>query len=288
MTWIASFSAEGGPILVVDADAYPAWTGAALVRGLATKLHYWGQLVRELPAPYAQTGASSAGLEACETNQAAMAKLRELLRAVKETFPNATLMQSTTDGSLMVRLPDDRRMWADLSPKSAYDAAWQSNQAKQLFTHPVSPSLRGLFWDTEGAGAIDVGVNDAKDEVVLVRAWSAPDREPPDMRAVHELVASPSERERRGGEATNVLLPSGAAVFVWSPVAAAELVDVDGPGALRDLAAKSPPPRLRTVEMSAVGTTLALRRGLYEATTWTHEGDAWAFRACRLRFRSAL
>ncbi|MBX3189296.1 MAG: hypothetical protein KF819_19890 [Labilithrix sp.] len=280
MKWVATIACEGGPLLVADVDGFAHWTGAASIPGTQKTLHYWGQFTRELPPPFAQDGGHR--FEACASHEEAQAKLRALVSAVRATFSGANVAERD-DGSIEIALPDRRRMWAELSPKSAYDAAWQAHQSEEAFTHPISPTQHGLFWDTEGPGVVEIAISPARDAVLMLRTWpSGDENEAEEERAVRALVEPRSDREER---AADILLSSGASVFVWSPTAAAQLADVSD---LRALADADPPASLRTTIFDGLGTVLRLVPGRYEATVAAHEGETWSCRWCRLTLKGGM
>jgi hypothetical protein len=285
MKWVATIGCEGGPVLVADVDGFVHWTGAASVPGTQKILHYWGQFTRELPAPFSQDGGHR--FEECSSHQDAKGKLRELVSAVTTKFPGALVVEDPHDGSCEMTIPDRRRMWAELSPKSVYDAAWQAHQSEDAFTHPISPSQQGLFWDIEGPGNVDVAVSPSKDEIVMVRTWLSgeDDTIEEEERAVRALVEKRDEREQR---AADILLPSGVGVIVWSPTAAAQLVGVSGAAGLRAIAADEPPASLRSAIIDGLGTVLRVKPGRYEATVATHEDEAWSCRWCRLTLKGGM
>ena len=304
-TWVGTIGCEGGPVMIADLPSYGQWTGAfqfAELRKLnaekaqrfanrMTTLHYWGQFSDRLPAPFTVEGGHQ--FLRCATEAEARAKRDELRAAILTKFPAAEITED--DEQLHALLPDtDEEMWAELAPKSEYDACWQSNQEQECWTHAFGKDARALFWDIEGAGCADVGISEDGSEIVLVRSWLSgeDDTEAAEEAAVREHVANPREGEKPGGE---VEIKSGKAVFVWSPIAPFQLEGVDSPDALLSLGEKGPS-RLDTELIHGVGTVARVKPGRYRVTlSSTDEEDEgnedgddeaeerpWSCRWCRL------
>lgn len=267
-------------MLVADVDGFVHWTGAAPLPGTQKTLHYWGQFTRELPPPFAQDGGHR--FEEHASHEDAKGKARELVSAVTAAFPGAIVVDNPVDGSWEITIPDRRRMWIELAPKSAYDAAWQAHQGDEAFSHPISPTQRALFWDTEGPGVVDLAVATSRDEVIMLRTWV---NEPEQEQTIRAFVEG-----RRAEEtlAADILLATGVGVFVWSPTAAVQLVGVDGAAGLRAIADADPPATLRSAIIDGLGTVLRLKPGRYEATVAMHEEEEWSCRWCRLSLKSAM
>ena len=301
-SWAGTIGCEGGPVKVVDLPWFGQWTGAFQFADLRkvdeekakrfadrmTTLHYWGQFTDRLPAPFAADGGHQFVHYASEGE--ARKKRDELRDAVKAKFPNAEVTED--EEQLHVLLPDtDEELWAELAPKSEYDAAWQAHPDEECWTHAFGKDARALFWDIEGAGCADVGVSADGGEIVLVRSWLSgeDDTEAEEEAAVRAHVSRPRKGEKPGGE---VELPTGKAVLVWSPIAPFQLEGVSGLDALLALGDEGPS-RLDTELIEGVGTVVRVKPGRYRVTlsSTDEEGEAageeaterpWSCRWCRL------
>lgn len=263
--------------MVVDLPDFAQWTGAtpfAELRKLdaarakrfadrTTTLHYWGQFTDQLPPPFQAEGGHQ--YLRFETEAEARKKLAELRKAVEAKFPNVEV--EVDDEQTQFTLPDDGGgMVAELSPKSEYDASWQANEEADCWTHSFGTDGKAtaLFWEMEGDGSADVAVADDGATLVLVRSWLSgeDETENAETEAVRALVTSGESVERPGGE---IVIASGKAAIVWSPIAAFQLDGVESPEALLALGDKGPA-SLDIEEMSGVGLVLKLKPGRYTVT----------------------
>lgn len=293
LSWVGSIGCEGGPVLVADVDGYAKWLGATPIAKLRAipnlpdsmkerlparrTLHYWGQFSDELPSPFTQAGGHRY-LE-CASEEEARAKLAELRDAVCASG-DVKVSEAPHGDELHFVRKDQRQLWAELAPKSAYDEAWQSPDADEAWVHRVGPDAKGLFWAMEGSGVADVGVTADRDEIVLVRAWLG-EAEDEQVAAARALVDAPREDEAES-DAT-IDLPSGMGVFVWSPLAPFDLAGVAGPAALRSAIADSDVLPLSTKSLDDVGLAMRVAAGRYGVRLGRHEDDGWSCHWCRLR-----
>ncbi|HEX7602486.1 MAG TPA: hypothetical protein VF316_12810, partial [Polyangiaceae bacterium] len=241
-------------------------------------LHYWGQFTDKLPAPFKAEGGHHYLTHA--TEEEARAKLAELCRAAKLKLPTVEITEDDEQTHFLLSSEDDEEeMWAELSPKSEYDASWQANAEEESWIHAFG-GVRGLFWDVGGPGVADVGVSADGTEIVLVRSWVDEDEDEEEVRA---LVDAPSEREVPGGE---VSIPSGKAVVIWSPIAPFQLTGLEGPDELAKLGDAETPPELDTELIGGVGTVLRVKPGRWIITTASTDEDesSWSCRWIRLRW----
>ncbi len=300
MRWVASVSCEGGPILIADLPDFAQWTGAATFTELReasqkmveqtknrmTTLHYWGQFTDRLPAPYAAAGGHQ--YLKCATEAEAKSKLAELVTSVKARMPKVEL--SEEDEQIRLVLPgkgdeDDQEMWAELAPKSEYDASWQAHQEEDCWIHAFGKSGKGMFYDIQGGGVAQVGVTADATEIVLVRSWVDEDDHEAEVK---KLVDVPSQSERAGGE---IMIPSGKALIIWSPVAPFQVEGIEGPQSLTTLGDKGDPPELDTEVMAGVGTVLRVKPGRWAATvactddSEDHDDESWSCRWLRLTWK---
>lgn len=266
--------------MLADLPDYAQWTGAAPYTELrkaseklaaATKdrmatVHYWGQFTDRLPAPFTADGGHQ--YITCATEDEALAKLGELSRAVKAKFPNVEISEDDEQTHFLLTEGDDEaEMWAELSPKSEYDASWQAHSEDESWVHEFGKKARALFWDIGGPGVADVGVSADGDEIVLMRSWV--DEEEDEAKA-RSLVDAPTETEESGGEIT---IPSGKAIVIWSPVAPFQLEGLSGPDDLAKLGDDGKAPELDTELIGGVGTVIKVKPGRWVVTLGSTDDD---------------
>ena len=173
---------------------------AAAVADRMRTLHYWGQFTDKLPAPYGADGGHQ--YVHCASEREARAKLAELISTVKQALPTVEITEGEEQTHFL--LPgdeEDAEMYAELSPKSEYDASWQANEEADAWFHSYGKTARALFWEIQGGGVADVGVNAEGTEVVLVRSWVDEER----REEVRKLSPSEKEKAVRG----ELAIPSG-------------------------------------------------------------------------------
>ncbi len=280
LKWVATVGCEGGPVMLADLPDFGQWTGAAPypeLRKLSPKfaestkdrmrtLHYWGQFTDKLPAPFAAEGGHQ--YVECATEEEAQAKLAELCRVVKEKLPKVEISEDEEQTHFL--LPgddDDEQMWAELAPKSEYDASWQAHEGDESWVHAYGKTAKALFWDVGGPGVADVGVSADGTEIVLVRSWVDEDE---DEESVKALVDAPSESEEPAGEFS---IPSGKALVVWSPIAPFQLTGMNGPDDLLKLGDAGDPPELDTEMIGGVGTVLRVKPGRWVVSIASTDDD---------------
>ncbi|CAN5479918.1 hypothetical protein BH09MYX1_BH09MYX1_48090 [soil metagenome] len=280
LKWVATVGAEGGPVMLADLPDFGQWTGAAPYAELrklnpkaaaSTKdrmrtLHYWGQFTDRLPPPF--TAASGHQYLQFATEAEAQAKLTDLTRAVKKKHPTVQITEDDQQTHFLLPGDDeDAQMWAELSPKSEYDASWQANQDEESWVHTFGKSARALFWDMGGPGATEIGVSADGTEIVLLRTWVDEESQEKEAKA---LVDTASESEAAAGE---FAIPSGKAIVISSPIAPFQLEGLKSPGDLLKLGDGPKPPELDTDDMGGVGTVIKVKAGRWVVTTGTTEDD---------------
>src|SRR5579862_6013941 len=246
--WVATVGCEGGPVMVVDLPGFARWTGATpyvelrkvdpqKAKRFADKrktLHYWGQFTDQLPAPFKQEGGHE--FIECATESEAATKLAELVTAVKKTFPGVEVSEDEEQTHFLRPDADeeDSEMWAELAPKSEYDASWQAHEEEEVWQHDLDKDVRALFWEIEGGGVADVGLSPGGDEILLVRSWLSgeDETEKEEEAAARAHAAAATEDQADGGE---VVIRSGRAVVIWSPVAPFQIEGLTGPESLAAL-----------------------------------------------------
>jgi hypothetical protein len=281
LAWVATVSGEGGPLMVVDLPDLAQWTGAAPYLTLrqanpkyaeSTKdrmrtLHYWGQFTAQLPAPFGAEGGHQ--YVSCDSEAAARARLEELVAAVKSALPTVEVTEGEEQTHFL--LPGDDRdleLWAELAPKSEYDASWQSNVDEDCWLHSFGKSGKSLFWEIEGGGVADLGISKGRDELVLVRSWV---NDEADEEAVHALVDAPDPREQRVAEFT---VATGKAVILWSPIAPFMLEGISSPEDLARLGETDTPDELQTEDMGGIGAVIRIKPGRYAVSVASTDDSA--------------
>jgi hypothetical protein len=158
-------------------------------------------------------------------------------------------------------------MWAELSPKSEYDASWQAHSDDESWVHEFGNEARALFWELGGPGVVEVGVSSDGGEIVLMRSWVDEEEDEAKARA---LVDASGEAEEAGGELT---IPSGKAIVIWSSVAPFHLEGLSGPDDLAKLGDDGKVPELATELIGGVGTVIKVKPGRWVVTLGSTEND---------------
>lgn len=307
--WGATVGCEGGPVMVVDLPGFAKWTGStpyaelrklnpAKAERFADKmktLHYWGQFTDQLPDPFCKGGGHQ--YVHCASEAEARTKLAELVAAVKKKFPNVEVTEGEEQTHFLVPNGsgngsgnEGMQMWAELAPKSEYDASWQPHTGEVTWEHAFGKSERALFWDIEGGGIASVGVSKSGDEILLLRTWLSgeDETEKEEEAEARALAACSAAKEQPGGE---VLISSGRAVVIWSPIAPFQIEGLRGPESLSALGETGAPPSLDTEMIEGVGTVIRVKPGRFAVSHWSTDEDEdeddqreWSGRWCRLKW----
>lgn len=286
MEWVATVGCEGGPVMAVDLPGFAQWTGAAPFTTLRelegdrerfanrrNVLRFWGNL-----------GGAGERFVPCADEAAATAELAKLRAKVEENCPGVVITEDEQQTHFFDPASKGQ-LWAELEPRSEYDASWQAHEEDEGWVHAYGKDARALFWDIRGGGVVDVGVAPSGDEVLLVRSWLSGERatEAAEEAAVRARACSSAGPEVHVGE---IVVESGRLAVVWSPVAPFDLTGVDGSEAIAALGESGPPPRLATSLISGLGTVVRVEPGRYEASVATTADDGvertWKARWCRL------
>jgi hypothetical protein len=213
--WVAQVACEyGGPAIVADVDEYAKWMGASPYAVADRRvLHYWGQFTDELPDEYAQDGGHA--YRRADSLDALRSDRDALLEAVRAKWSDAAITVDDEAGEAHVLLPDDRQMWIEFGPKSAYEEACDGEGPlwEHTFATPSGREGTALFWEKEGPGDFFVGVSEARDELVLLRTWVDEEELEDTAKA---FVDAPSKFEFPG-EDIELRTDGGRVVVGYSP-----------------------------------------------------------------------
>ncbi len=213
--WVAQVACEyGGPAIVADVQEYAKWMGATPYAVADRRvLHYWGQFTDELPGEYAQEGGHVH--RRADSFDALLRDRDELLAAVRAKWSDAAITVDDEAGEAHVLLSDDRQLWIQLGPKSAYEEACDGEGPlwEHTFTTPSGREGTALFWEKEGSGDFFVGVSEARDELVLLRTWVDEEELEDTAKA---FVDAPSKFEF-AGEDIELRTDDGRVVVAYSP-----------------------------------------------------------------------
>lgn len=186
-------------------------------------LHYWGQFTDELPDEYAQDGGHAyrraADFDALRRDREA------LIAAVYSKWSDAAVTIDDEAGDAHVLLPDDRQMWIEFGPKSAYEEACEGEPPLWDHTY-VTPSGRegtALFWEKEGSGDFFVGLSEARDELLLLRTWVNEEEFEDTAKA---FVDAPNEHEIVGDD-IELRNDSGRIVVAYSPYTWLQMISAE-------------------------------------------------------------
>jgi hypothetical protein len=289
--WVATVGCEGGPVMVVDLPGFAQWTGAAPFAELVKVnekskerfgnrrhvLHFWGTM----------GGAGEQHVE-CKDENEARAELAKLKEKILGNAPKVVITEDDQQTHFLDP-SNDAELTAELIPKSEYDASWMPHLDDEAWEHAFGQDARALFWDIQGGGVADVGISEARDEIVLARSWLSgeDETEKQEEDEVHAHAAKPRADEEKVAE---VAIPSGRMVVIWSPIAPFQLEGIKGPKELSALGEKGDPPELATDMIAGLGTVIRVKPGRYAVTVGCTDDEEeevereWSARWCRLKW----
>ena len=223
--WVAEVDCEyDGPAIVADAAEYEKWMGATPYPLEQRRvLHYWGQFTAELPPPYRQDGGHV--YRDCDSVEALRTERDALIAAIEATFKGAKATVDEDEGEAHVLLPDSRQLWIEFGPKSHYDQACMSDEElwNYEFRTPRGRQGSALFWEKQGSGAFYVGVNEPRNELVLLRTWVDQD-EFEDAAKAFVDTAPDSEEPAEG---VSLTIAAGRTIVAYSPLNYMEILGID-------------------------------------------------------------